>query len=65
MPCSNKKARLLLKQNKAKIYCYNVRDIEGNYITKEGKSYKQVPYNLAKRISHNNNWQFIPSLHLI
>ena len=31
-------------------------DIEGNYITKKGKSYKRVPYNLAKRISHNNNW---------
>lgn len=35
-----------------------VRDIEGNYITKPGKTYKQVGFGEIKRIHHNNNWQF-------
>lgn len=39
-----------------------VKDIEGNYITVPGKTYKQVSFSHLKFISHNNNWQFIPHL---
>lgn len=39
-----------------------VKDIEGNYITKPTKNYKQVSYKDLEFISHNNNWQFIPHL---
>lgn len=35
MPCSQRKARLLLKQNKAKIYCYNPFTIQLLYSTGE------------------------------
>ena len=35
--------------------CY-VQDIYGNYIIKEGKSYKQIPLSEITIISHNNNW---------
>lgn len=39
-----------------------VQDVHGNYITKPGKTYKQVGFNDLKFLGHNNNWQFIPSL---
>lgn len=35
MPCSQRKARLLLKQNKAKVYCYNPFTIQLTYSTGE------------------------------
>jgi hypothetical protein len=41
--------------------CY-VKDIENNYITIPGKTYKQVSFKHLEFISHNNNWQFIPHL---
>lgn len=37
--------------------CY-LKDIQGNYITKEGKNYKQVNLSECKKVGHNNNWQF-------
>jgi len=39
-----------------------VKDIENNYITIPGKTYKQVGFKHLEFISHNNNWQFIPHL---
>ena len=39
-----------------------VKDIENNYITIPGKTYKQVSFKHLEFISHNNNWQFIPHL---
>lgn len=39
-----------------------VRDKLGNYITLEGKSYKQISFKLIKHKNYNNNWQFIPHL---
>lgn len=41
--------------------CY-VKNIEDNYITMPGKSYKQVGFKNVEFIKHNNNWQFIPHL---
>ncbi len=41
--------------------CY-VKDIDNNYITLPGKTYKQVTYSHLGFINHNNNWQFIPHL---
>lgn len=41
--------------------CY-VKDINDNYITIPGKTYKQVGFNHLEFISHNNNWQFISQL---
>lgn len=41
--------------------CY-VKDINDNYITIPDKKYKQVSCKHLEFISHNNNWQFIPSL---
>lgn len=38
-----------------------IKDSANNYITLPNKSYKQVPINNMTLISHNNNWQFIPS----
>lgn len=40
-----------------KTACY-LKNIQGNYVTKEGKSYKQVNLSECKQVSHNNNWQF-------
>ena len=36
-----------------------VKDIEGNYIMKPNKNYKQISYKDLEFIHHNNNWQFI------
>ena len=41
--------------------CY-VKDINDNYITIPGKTYKQVGFNHLEFINHNNNWQFISQL---
>lgn len=38
--------------------CY-VKDIDDNYITIPGKTYKQVSFKYLKVICHNNNWQMI------
>ena len=38
-----------------------VKDYSGGYITKAGKSYKQLPPKELKFISHCRGWQFIPS----
>ena len=35
-----------------------VKDINNNYITLPGKTYKQVSYKYLEKESHNNNWQF-------
>ncbi|MFB9761379.1 RNA-guided endonuclease IscB [Ectobacillus funiculus] len=37
--------------------CY-VKNIQGDYITVPGKSYKQVNLSRLELICHNNNWQF-------
>jgi hypothetical protein len=37
-----------------------IKDIEGNYITKSGKTYKQVNLSDCQLLNHQNNWQFIP-----
>lgn len=37
--------------------CY-LKDLKNNYITKKGKSYKQINLSECKLINHNNNWQF-------
>ena len=37
--------------------CY-LKNINGEYITKEGKSYKIINLSECKFICHNNNWQF-------
>ena len=37
--------------------CY-LKDIHGEYVTKKGKSYKQVNLSDCKLLNHNNNWQF-------
>jgi hypothetical protein len=39
-----------------------IKDIEDNYITIPGKSYKQVSFKHIKRVAHQNNWQFISHL---
>jgi hypothetical protein len=39
-----------------------IKDIDDNYITIQGKSYKQVSFKHIKRIEHQNNWQFISHL---
>jgi len=39
-----------------------VKDNSGGYITKAGKSYKQLPPKELKFISHCRGWQFIPSV---
>ena len=41
-----------------KTMCY-VKDIDGEYITKPGKTYKQVSLKECTLISHNNNWQMM------
>jgi len=41
-----------------KTMCY-VKDINGEYITKPGKAYKQVSLKECTHISHNNNWQMM------
>jgi len=41
--------------------CY-IKDIFGKYITLPEKSYKQVSFSNIKKVSYNNNWQFIPHL---
>lgn len=35
-----------------------VKNIDGNYIIKPNKTYKQVNLKDCKRICHNNNWQY-------
>ena len=37
--------------------CY-LKDIKDEYVTKKGKSYKQVNLSECKLLNHNNNWQF-------
>ena len=37
--------------------CY-LKDIAGNYITKKGRSYKNINLSECRLINHNNNWQF-------
>ena len=37
--------------------CY-VKDINGNYVTVPGKSYKQVSLTNLERMCRNNNWQY-------
>ena len=37
--------------------CY-VKNIQGEYVTVPGKTYKQVNLNNLELICHNNNWQF-------
>ena len=39
-----------------------IKDIDGNYVTKPGKTYKQVPLKDIKLLNRNNNWQFISRL---
>jgi len=39
-----------------------VKDIDGHYMTKPGKTYKQVSFKDITFINHNNNWQFITHL---
>ncbi|WP_460235924.1 RNA-guided endonuclease IscB [Bacillus cereus] len=39
-----------------------IKEITGNYITKPGKSYKQVSLKEITLLHHQNNWQFIPHL---
>jgi len=41
--------------------CY-IKDIFGKYIILPEKSYKQVSFLNIRKISYNNNWQFIPHL---
>lgn len=36
-----------------------VKGIDGNYITKPNKSYKQVNLKDCKFLSHHNNWQYV------
>jgi len=36
-----------------------VKDIDGNYITKLNKSYKQINLKECKFLNHNNNWQYV------
>ena len=40
-----------------KATCY-LQDINGKYITKKDKNYKQVNLSECRLINHNNNWQF-------
>ena len=64
MPCSERKARLLLRDKKAKIgfisgfsgktQCY-VKNIFGDYVTISPK-YKMVGLKKLNRLAHNNNW---------
>ena len=39
-----------------------VRDIQGNYVTKPNKSYKQINLKECTLLRHNNNWQYIQNL---
>jgi hypothetical protein len=39
-----------------------IKDIEDNYITIPGKTYKQVSFKHIKCVEHQNNWQFISHL---
>lgn len=41
-----------------------VKNIDGDYITKLGKTYKQVPLRDMERVCRNSNWQFISCLRL-
>ncbi len=36
-----------------------VKDIDGNYITKLNKSYKQINLKECEFLNHNNNWQYV------
>ena len=36
-----------------------VKDINGNYITKLNKSYKQINLKECEFLNHNNNWQYV------
>lgn len=36
-----------------------VKDIDGNYITKPNKSYKQINLKDCEFLNHNNNWQYV------
>ena len=36
-----------------------VKDIDGNYITKPNKSYKQINLKECEFLNHNNNWQYV------
>ena len=36
-----------------------MKDIDGEYITKPGKAYKQVSLKECTLISHNNNWKMM------
>jgi len=58
----NDKVRVFSKVGFISGFCNNgiyTKDIEGNYITKPNKNYKQVSYKDLEFIHHNNNWQFI------
>ncbi len=39
-----------------------VKNIQGSYLTKPNKSYKQVNLKDCEFLSHNNNWQYIENL---
>jgi len=39
-----------------------VKDCNNEYITKDGKSYKQLPWKELQFTKHNRGWQFIPPL---
>ncbi|SFP13876.1 hypothetical protein SAMN05720591_1607, partial [Halolactibacillus alkaliphilus] len=39
-----------------------IKDIHNAYITKPGKTYKQVGFKDVTVKNHNNNWQFISHL---
>jgi hypothetical protein len=36
-----------------------VKSIDGEYITKPGKTYKQVGFKNVRLLAHNGNWQFV------
>lgn len=36
-----------------------VKDIDGNYITKLNKSYKQINLKECEFLNHNNNWHYV------
>lgn len=40
--------------------CY-IQDIKNNYITMDGKNYKQITVSKCKLLNRNNNWRFTPS----
>ena len=37
-----------------------VKDVNNNYITRQGKSYTQIRHKDVSFICHNNNWQYVP-----